>query len=158
MAQHKITNGGTLDVLNKKELAEALDAHTLHMVQEQARGLTTARFDGQGTVATAAVTIPASGSPNRMGPKMGFAWTVQRVTAAGLVSTDTLSVYRSAVTPHNFLGVITATTSLHLGSKSIVLRGDENLIITGSSLSATGDIVITGEAIEVPETDLYKLL
>lgn len=158
MARHTITNGGTFEVLNRAELTAALDKQTIDWFQEQARGLSTARFDGQAVVASAAVTIPAAGSPNRLGPKMGFAWAVQRVTAVGLLTGDTLGVYRSALTPHNFLGVLTPTTSLHIGSKSIILRSDENLVITGNSLSATGDIVITGEAIEVPETDLFKLL
>lgn len=158
MALHIIKNGGQVDMLNRAELEAALTKTTETWFQEQARGLSTARFDGQGTVAAGAVTIPAAGSPNKLGPKMGFAWTVQRVTASGLATGDALSVYRNASTPHNFLGVITPTASLHIGSKSIILRGDENLVITGASLTATGDIVINGEALEVPETDLFKLL
>ena len=159
MALHKITPNGQINVLNKDELREALDKQTIDWFQEQARGLTTARFDGQGLISAGAVTIPAVGSPNRMGPKMGFAWTVQRISVFGLATNDSLNIYRGSITPHNFIGTITAASpEFHVGSKGLILRADENLVLTGSSLSATGDIVVNGEAIEVPETDLFKLL
>ena len=157
MAKAEMRAGGVVETLTQNELADVLTRQTTAWFQEQARGFTTARFAGLATVATGAVTVPANDS-NRFGPDSGFAWAVQRVSASGLSTNDTLSVYRDAATALNFLGYITATASLHPGSKGIVLRGAESLVVAGSSLGATGDIVITGEAIQVSELDLYKIL
>jgi hypothetical protein len=158
MAKHRIENHGEIDVLNKAELRAALDTQTRQWFQEQARGITTAPFDGQGSVSGGAVTIPAVGSANRMGPKAGFAWVIRRIDVVGLLSGDSLSVYRDVVSPHNFLGTLSATQSLPKGIKSIVLRGDQHLVFNGTSLTATGDIVVNGEVTEVPEPDLFKVL
>jgi hypothetical protein len=59
----------------------------------------------------------------------------------------------------NFFGNITATGAyLHLGSKGMVLHGGEYLEILGSSLTATGGLLINGEAIEVPAFMFWKIL
>lgn len=153
----KLQAGREVDVLTKEELQAGLTANTASWFQEKARGLSTARFDGDGTIATGAVLIPGP-SQGTIGPDVGFAWAVQRITADGLSANDVLVVYRNSVTARNRLGIITAAQSYHPGSKGTILRGDERIIITGASLTATGDITINGESTEVTEADLYKIL
>jgi uncharacterized Zn-binding protein involved in type VI secretion len=153
----KLQAGREVDVLTKDELQAGLTANTASWFQEMARGLSTARFDGTGTVATAAVLIPPAGQ-RPIGPDVGFCWALQRVSADGLAAADTLVVYRNSVTPSNRLGVITAAANFHPGSKGVILRGDERLIVTGAALAATGDVTISGEALETSEADLYKLI
>lgn len=146
-----------LDVLNQHELRAHLDAQTTSWFQERARGETTERFDATGTVVTGAVTIPAVGDKQKLGPQKGFLWKVERITADGLGSGDVLFVYRNSVQPRNKIGYITAASSFPIGGKPPILRGDEKLVITGASLTATGDITINGEAAEVAEADFWKL-
>lgn len=153
----KLQAGREVDVLTKEELQAGLTANTASWFQEKARGLSTARFDGTATVAAAAVSIPAPGQA-AIGPDVGFCWAVQRVTADGLQANDVLVVYRNSAQPINRLGTITATSSFHPGSKGCILRGDERLIITGATLTATDDITVNGEAIEATESDIYKVV
>lgn len=152
-----IKNNGEIETLTQKELDDSLTRTATALMQEQARGFSTVRFADDGTITSANLLIPpAGGTP--IGPEQGFAWAVQRVSADGLAAADVLKVYRNAVGANGFLGVITAASSLHCGSKGLILRSGEQLLVTGATLTATGDIVVTGEAIEVGELDIYKIL
>jgi hypothetical protein len=151
----KLQAGREVAVLTQDELSHHLDQQTVSWFQEMARGLSTARFD---TFAMAAedgsVTLPAPGA-SPIGPEVGYCWAIQRIT--GDFAGDALTVYRNSVQPPNKLGVLTPTSSLHFGSKGAILRGDERLLFTGAGLE-TGQVTISGEAIEVGESDLYKLI
>lgn len=153
----KLAAGREIDVLTKEELKEGLTATTASLLQEKARGFSTARYDTTGTPNTGSLTLPAPGS-RPIGPESGHAWALQRVTADGLQGSDVLVVYRNSPTPANRLGIVTATSSLSCGSKGFIFRGDERLIAVGTALTATDDVTICGEAIEVAESDLYKIL
>lgn len=157
MPKTEMRAGAPIETLNQAELSAVLTQQTTTWFQEQARGFTTARFSGLATVAGGAVQVPPT-DDNRFGPDQGFAWAVQRVSASGLSANDILSVYRDTATPLNFLGYITATQNFSPGSKGVILRGGESLVVAGSSLTATGDIVVTGEAVQAAELDIYKLL
>ncbi|MFL6116752.1 MAG: hypothetical protein ACJ786_36160 [Catenulispora sp.] len=157
MPKAELRHGSHIETLNQQELEELLSKQTVTYFQEQARGFTTARFGDLSTVATGAVSVPAT-DETVFGPDKGFAWAVQRVSAAGLAAADVLKVYRDVNSPLNFLGYITATANFAPGSKGVVLRGGEKLIVAGTGLTATGDIVVTGEAVQVAELDIYKIL
>jgi len=160
MAKTKMTAGAEIETLTPPELAGHLDRFTKHWYQEKARGVTTFRFDSTATVTGAgALTVPATAQP-LIGPKAGFAWAVQCGRVQGLLSGDSLSIFRnSSSVPGNFVGQFTAGAPvMPFGSKGLILRGDERLIIVGSSLMATGDVTVNFEGIEVPDPDLYKLL
>jgi hypothetical protein len=90
------------------------------------------------------------------GPEQGFAWRVSRVSVSGLSTNDSLSIYRDVATPMNFLASVSGGSPLFPG-KGIILRSGEKLIVAGSSLGATGDVVVTGEAVQCSELDIYKL-
>lgn len=154
----KLHAGSEVDVLTKEELKAGLTDNTASWFQEMARGMSTARFDATAAVdGSAALAIPANGQTT-IGPDIGFAWALQRITADGLTTNDVLVVYRNSVTPANRLGIITPTQNFHPGGKGALLRGRERVMITGTALTATGDITVNGEAIEVAESDLYKII
>lgn len=152
----KLHAGSTVDTLTQDELRAGLTQNTASWFQERARGIYSPRFDAMATVASATVQIPAGGK-TPIGPQVGYAWDVRRITADGLAAADVLIIYRNSTTPANRIGRITDAVPFS-GSKDCILRSDERLIITGASLTATGDITVNGEAIEVAETDLWKLL
>lgn len=152
----KLHAGSTVDTLTQDELHAGLTQNTASWFQERARGIYSPRFDTMATVATATITLPPTGG-RQIGPQVGYAWDVRRITADGLAAADVLIIYRNSVVPANRIGRITDAAPWS-GSKDLIMRGDEHLVITGASLTATGDITINGEAIEVAETDLWKLL
>jgi hypothetical protein len=153
MPKAQLKANGHVETLNQAELEAALSKTTAAWFQELARGFTTARFGNTSTVAAGAVQVPALGSSDVFGPDDGFAWRVGRISADGLSTNDVLKVYRNGTA---YVGSITATSNLSPG-KGLILRGGEFLVITGASLTATGDITVTGEAISASELDIYKL-
>ena len=154
-----IKNGASADLLSPAEHRAHITENTASWFQERARGVGTARFDGDTVVSGAALQIPSVASGEVIGPNKGFVWKVQRITAANLNSGDILNVYRNSVVPGNLIGYITASSSFPIGGKPPILRGGERLLITqGATLTATGDVIINGEADEVTESDIYKLI
>lgn len=158
MANYKLGAGTSVDLLNRKELSEELDKQTRDWYQERARGLTTTTFNSVQTVASSAVSIPSNSEPI-IGPRPGFAWAVQRIAVQGLTTNDIIKVYKNIVTDVRFVDQMTFTkNAIYPGSKGLLLHGGDKLIFVGASLTATGDISVNGETIELPELDLYKIL
>ena len=98
-----------------------------------------------------------------LGPDTGFAWAVQRLSAGGLASGDTLSVYRgpptaSAATQDNFMNVLTfASPAWHPGRTGLILQDGETIIVAGASLTAT-QVALTGEIIQMEQWVLPHFL
>lgn len=158
MSKTKIQAGAVLDTLTRDELAQTIDDHTRNWYQEKARGKAPARFNAAALVVSTAVAIPAVGDDS-IGPKPGFLWKIERITAAGLGTGDVLQVYRNVAVDRNLLGVCTQAQPVMSGTgKGTILQGEETLVFAGASLAATGYITINGEAIEVPGSDYYALI
>lgn len=156
MPKTKMKAGAEIETLNQAELLDALGQTTTTWFQEEARGFTTARFSNVSTVAATNVQVPAR-DDDRFGPEQGFAWRVSRISVSGLSANDVLSVYRDKATPLNFLCYLTATAPVFPG-KGIILRSGEFLVVANTAaLTATGDIVVTGEAVQCSELDIFKL-
>jgi hypothetical protein len=157
--KQKIVAGGTFDFATPGEVKEHIDQLVVSLKQEEARGIALWRDDRDATVSGGgSVTIPATGALTPIGANPGFAVLVQSARVFGLASGDIIAVYRSSVVGRNFVGQLTyAAPTTGFGSKGLILKGGENLIFTGASLTAT-DVTVNLEGIEVPETDLYKLV
>lgn len=157
MARVTIAPRNVIETVTEAELVHHLDRYTENWFQERARGIGLVRPRAIDTVAGGAITLPG---PNEdlLGPNMGFVWDLHVLRAAGLATGDSLTVYRNSANPGNFLcGLSAASPVFAFSSKSCFLRGDEKLIITGTGLTATGDIAVNGEGFECAEIDLYKL-
>jgi hypothetical protein len=160
MAITKIQAGAEIDAVSPQELQTHLDRYIQDWYQEKARGVLTFRIDSTATVTGAgALSVPATAQPP-IGPKGGYAWAVQSGRVQGLLSGDSLSLFRnSSQTPGNFVGQLSAAApAVTFGSKGLILRGEEKLLVVGASLMATGDVTVNFEGVEVPDADLYKLL
>lgn len=158
MANYTLGAGESVDLLNRNELAEELDKQTKDWYQERARGLTTATFNTVGNIVAGSILLPLSSEPV-VGPRPGFAWSVQRISCQGLAATDTVKIYKGVANDVRFIDQLTPSRlTVYPGSKGLILRAGDNLIFTGSTLSLTGFVSINGEVIEVPELDLYKVL
>lgn len=159
MAKNVIKNNGEIELLSQQELEDSLGKVVTGLQQEQARGLSTARFEGIGTISGGVLALPGLTGDYPMGPDTGFAWAVQRISCDGLGTNDVLKVYRNGVTGYGFIDILTAAKpSIRPGGKGVILRSGEQLFVSGTGLTATGDLVVNGEALETSELDLYKLL
>lgn len=159
MATAKLRAGEEIDVLTAPELEKHLNAQTREYFQEQARGVSTFHIQDSATVSGAAVTFPPSGSVG-YGPDPGFAWAITRLAVNNLSTNDVIKVFwDSAAAPGNFVAQLTAAAPvLFIGSKNLILRGGRRLVLSGTGLAATGALFLTGEGMEIAETDVYKLL
>lgn len=156
--KQKIQAGATFDFATPDEVKGHIDQLVANLKQEEARGIALWRDDRDGTVASGAVQIPATGAATPIGANPGFAVLVQSARVFGLATGDVVLAYRNSVIGRNFVGQLTAAApTTGFGSKGLILKGGESLIFTGASLMAT-DVTINLEGIEVPETDLYKLV
>jgi hypothetical protein len=83
------------------------------------------------------------------GPKTGYFWAIQRLTVAGLVTTDAVQVYKAGIaspvgaTPGNQVtqAAITNAVAFNPGRTDLILQPGDFLIINGTGLSSTS---ITG--------------
>lgn len=152
--------GAKFNFLDHHELGTALSNHTASWFKEMARGLKHMVLPAQlGTVASSAISIPALGT-QPVGPQPGFVWAIQRLSIVGLSTNDVVGIYRNTADPMNYLGQLTATSpSVYPGDKGMLLKDGDRLVFANiGSLSATGQLVVTGEFIECAEIDIWKLI
>jgi hypothetical protein len=156
--KQKIAPGATFDFATPGEVKGHIDQLVANLKQEEARGIALWRDDAEADVSSGSITIPATGAATKIGANPGFAVLVQSARAAGLATGDVVNVYRNVAVNKNFVGQLTAASPVEgFGSKGLILKGGETIIFTGASLTAT-TVTINLEGIEVPETDIYKLV
>lgn len=154
----KLAAGQEIETLTPAELATHLDTQTKDWFQEQARGVSTFQIKDSAAVSTGTATFP-TGTSEGYGPDAGFAWAITRLSVNNLATNDVVKIFRDAVAPGNFVGQATAAAPVaQFGTKGLILRGGQGLILQGTGLAATGFLFLTGEGIEIAETDIYKLL
>lgn len=153
----RLSAGSKINFLSPQEhddiLGKHLDRAVRDFFQEEARGYTTAPIIAIGTVDDDAITLPGAAA-NRVGPKQGFAWKVERLTVVGLASGDSITVSRD----DEVIDTLTYDKATIYPGKGLICRGGQYLTFAGTSLTATGQITITGDAAEVAEPDIYKIL
>lgn len=157
MANFKMNAGLNFETTTPKEVAGMLGDSQQSWFAEMARGHKHFRLAISGAV-TGGVTDIRDATQG--GPNTGFVWAIQRLSVDGLAAGDTLKVYRFPAGPNTFIGLLTAASpELHVGSKGIVLHGGEDLEITGTGLTTLQPtLTVNGEALEVPEFMIWKIL
>jgi hypothetical protein len=83
------------------------------------------------------------------GPKTGYFWAIQRITVAGLVTTDAVQVFKAGIaspvgaTPGNQVtqAAITNAVPFNPGRTDLILQPGDFLVINGTGLTSTS---ITG--------------
>ena len=163
-----IRAGEVIETATPAEVRHEMNSAMADWFQEAARGVQPWRYESEPvTVANTAVTIPSSGQL-RCGPNPGFCVLVTVLRCIGLaqtdVSLDKMQVYRNSTStmPVEEFGTPNAGGStfqlIRTSGKSLFLNSDDHLIFAGTGLTATGDIQVSAEGIEIPAPDLYKIL
>lgn len=152
----KINAGVDLETTTPGEMKGMLDGSQQAWFQEMAKGVKSFRFAISGTVTDGTFTITSGLS----GPNQGTIWAVQRFSVDQLATGDVIRLYRSPASENTFLGQLTVDAPMyHPGQGGIIIKGGEMLDVTGDSLTTTaGSLTITGEAWELPEFMVWKLL
>lgn len=149
-----------LDILNKGEMAGALDdAFSKHTSweREAAYGMRLQDLPRMyGTIADAGITLGAD-QPDQpsCGPGQGWYWAVQRISVDGLASGDAVKVFNDT----RFVGWITYQPGfITFGKHGLVMKAGDYLRVVGTSLTATGTVNVTGQAVSVPGPLMWKIL
>lgn len=159
----RLRAGETADMLNQSELGSELDRQTTDFFRELARGFNTAPIDPQPQIPSGGdVQFPAVGE-EPIGPGSGFLWRVTRISADGLAGSDALKIYKGqgpagSIAGLKFVGTLTVASPTFTPGHGLLLRAGMRLVVTGTSLTATDEVEINGEAIECSELDAYKVL
>lgn len=162
----KLELGMELDLLSPGELNDGLGGLGDRLIAERAYGLRHIRLPLlTGTVpAGGALTLGSQASvdqdlnPTRCGPRQGFYWRVTRISLYGMQNSDEVAVYFGEPSPQRFVGNLAVSGPEVDGSHFLLLKPDDYLTISGTSLTVGAVYTLNGEAIEAPAEQMYKLI
>lgn len=159
MAEFKMTAGGVFNTLTKEELDASLKAWMV----DNAKGARPVRFAAQGTVA-ADGTLTVGGAitltGGTLGPTSGFYWVVNRIAVRVAGAPASYSIFINSPQPQDLVRDVTSTANGYVGfsTPDLVLSGDDSLVITAAGATSGQIAVITGQALEVPASLLWKVV
>ena len=97
-----------------------------------------------------------------IGPNQGFVWSIRRLSAAGLGTGNTpdlLNIYRNGTGVAPCWQLNGNNWGYSFGPTELLLLPGENLVAASlGSLVSTAQITLTGDAIEVPQAMIGKLV
>jgi hypothetical protein len=175
MPKVKLDVGATVDFLNKDELDDALRKYREQAVlaeREKISGLKYFRLPRlYATPASGTVVLGEQWSANGtaqtytdqiMGPNAGYAWSIRRLSVSGLgtgTSPDQLDIYRNGFHTDAVWQLNGNTFYQTFGKTEMLLLGGEKLIAASvGSLVSTSQVILSGDAVEVPQELLGKLI
>lgn len=163
MAEFKLSAGASIDLLTKHELDDSLRASAAAEWIERGRGVKhLARIPVlSATIASSAVTIPATGDLTECGPRQGYAWTVRRLSIDGLTTAaDVVAVYKNEVAGRSRVAQFTGSVPWVTFGKGqfVLLPGDTIVCANAGTLASTGLLTVSGEATETPAELLWKVV
>lgn len=156
MAKVRLELGAELDMVNKGELEDALH-NSGAWEREAAFGLRQIDIPQMiGTVSAGAIKLGADQAGGIVcGPPAGWYWAIRRISVDGLASGDVVKVYKMS----RFVGNVQAASGyISFGRGPCVVKSGEYLRVTGTGLSATGQITVSGEAESAPGPLMWKLI
>jgi hypothetical protein len=171
MAKVKLDVGATVDFLNKDEMSELMAKdRELALVQEHERfkGLKFIRMPrlyatpSNGTVRLGEAWGGQPYTDQIMGPNQGFVWSIRRLVVTGLgtgTSPDIINFYRNGISGEVIWQLNGNSFGQTFGKTEMMLLPDERLIAQSvGSMTSTQQIVISGDAVEVPALMIGKLI
>lgn len=165
MARTALELGAYLDMVSPAELETIIAKQAQAYFQQYARGIKYLRFGPfPTTIAANAFSFDGSGGDQNLaaGPREGFVWSIRRllVTGLGTGSTpDVINFYRNKPTGIPFWQLNGNSFGQTFGKIEMLLLGGETLCFANSgSVTATGQVTVSGDVIEVAAEELFKLV
>lgn len=160
MAEFKLTAGGVINTLTKEELDHSLKSFQI----QNAVGARPVHFSAQGVVdGSGALSIGGAVTltGGTLGPGSGFYWVVNRLALrVNNAAQASFSIFINSAQPQSLVRDVISTANGYASfpTPDLVLNPDDSLVVTASG-GTTGHVaVVTGQAIEVPATLLWKVL
>lgn len=140
---------------------EALAANRERETLEAIQGIKYFRLPAlYATPATGTVVLGQSGQTS--GPNQGYVWSIRRLTANGLgtgANPDILNIYRNGTSGSPVWQLNGNNWGYSFGPTEMMLLPGETLVAASlGSLVSTSQITLTGDAIEVPQAMIGKLV
>lgn len=166
MAEVQLKAGAKLDMLNKRELKEVIDAASRDWFNQVSRGDRYRRFSASGLIDTGSLLIDGTTAENQtLGPAEGFVWAVQRIAVFGLTDVSGTPAVAATEPVQLFVNDVGPSSLVHpavegyqdFGQYSLVLYPGDTLLVRGAELTSTGIVTITGQAREVPLPLAWRL-
>lgn len=144
---------------NREDIARVMDEREL----VQARGVKWMRLPQIiGTPANSAITLDETKGAAIVGPEQGYLWSLRRVVVDGMTSgttPDVINMYRNSVSGAPLWQFNGNNFGYTFGRLEMVLMGGDTLKFASvGTFSATGQIRVSGELVEVPAEMAWKLV
>lgn len=166
MPKVKLQAGAEVDVINRSEMKDVLDAASRDWFGQVARGDRYRRFSAQGTISAGALLIDGTNQLDAvLGPAEGFVWALQRVALYGLTIASGTPLVAVTEPVRLHLNDDQPSTLVHpavtgyqeFGEHELVMYPGDTLVVVGASLTSTGTVTVTGQAREVPLSLAWRL-
>ena len=154
--------------LTRDELAGVLREDREAMARAQVEGVKYFRLPtlyatpASGTVVLGQSWSGQSYTGQIIGPNQGYVWSIRRLAANGLgtgTAPDILNVYRNGTGVAPVWQLNGNNWGYSFGPTELLLLPGENLVaVSLGSLVTTAQVTLTGDAIEVPQAMLGKLV
>jgi hypothetical protein len=158
--QTRLELGATIDTLTRTEVSGALAEHAQEIYRQQARGCKYMRMPpAQAQISNS--TFSLDGSRYGLGPREGFVWSLRRLAVSGLTAgttPDVVNLYRNGTSGLPIWQLNGNNWGATFGKCEFLLLGGETLSIASlGTVTATGQVTLTGDLLEVPAEEIYKL-
>lgn len=143
--EFEIKAGAKLDLLTPKEFRDILSGWQAELARN-------VRYRHPGFPAAADGTgLLVVGSSAQLGPAEGFMWDVGRIMVSGLTAAQTVTAFINDTSGVMACGLFTATApQIVYNSRSLILGGGEDLVFSGTGLTASGPYPIAMQVTEIP--------
>ena len=155
-------------MINKEELDQSLQAFRDGIERDALDGIKYFRMPtlyatpASGTVVLGDSWAGQTYTGQVIGPNSGFVWSIRRLAANGLgtgTSPDILNVYRNGTGVAPMWQLNGNNWGYSFGpTEMLLLPGEKLIAMSLGSLVSTAQITLTGDAIEVPQAMLGKLV
>jgi len=151
--EFEIKAGGKFNVLTPKEFTDGLSEAMKSWRAEMARGGVFKQLQlSASTNSSGDLVIGGDLVEQGAGPGPGFMWSVRRLYVYGMADGDTVTVYVNDANPRSAVCPIPQTSPYRgFHPNELVLKSSDRLVIAGTSLPVSTEIVVTGAVKEVPE-------
>jgi hypothetical protein len=161
MAKYRFDVGAEYEALTRDELGEELRRAAQTSQQEYARGMKYLRMSpAVAPVAGGAFSFDGSQSAGH-GPREGFLWTIRRLLVSGLAAgttPDVINFYRGSPQGVPVWQLNGNSFGQTFGKCELLLLGGEVLSFANlGTVTATGQIVVTADILEVAAEEIFKL-
>lgn len=159
MPLFKLSAGSMIDVLNKQELRELMQ----EWKADHARGARPVRISADFKADATGLAVGGGASTltgGTLGPAPGFWWSVQRLAVRVDSTPAAYEVYQDRRSAQSLIRDVDGSNNgyVSFGNNEVMLDGTSSLVIAASSLTPGSIVYVSGMAIEIPMTLLWKWL